>query len=61
MSIRSSNGVNLSAAGMSRSETVEEACRHRSSIMRHRIDAGFFFFSIPIHPDFTDYLVQDEP
>ena len=48
------SGVNRSAAGMSRSGTVDESCRHRRSIVRHRIDAGFSSFSIPIHPDFTD-------
>ena len=52
VSFRSSTGVNRSAAVMSRSGTVDESCRHRRSIVRHRIDAGFSF-SIPMHPDFT--------
>ena len=42
--IRSSTGVNRSAAVMGRSGTVDESCRHRRSILRHRIDAGFPFF-----------------
>ena len=51
MSIRSSTVVNRSAAVISRSGSVDESCRHRRSIMRHRIDAGFSFFSISKHPD----------
>ena len=52
MSIRSSTVVNHSAAVMSRSGSVDESRRHRRSIARHRIDAGFsFFFSIPTYPD----------
>ena len=57
LSIRSSIGVNCSAAGMSRSGTVDESCRHRRSIVRHRIDVGFSSLPsryIPIHPGFTD-------
>ena len=44
MSIRSSIVVNPSAAVMSRSGSVDESRRHRRSIVRHRIDAGFSFF-----------------
>ena len=44
VSICSSIGVNRSAAGMSRSGAVDESCRHRRSIVRHRIDAGFSSF-----------------
>ena len=44
MSIRSSTMVNRSAAVMSRSGSVDES-------RRHRIDAGFSFFSIPVDPD----------
>ena len=51
MSIRSSIEVNRSAAVMSRSGSVDESRRHRRSIARHCIDAGFSFFSIPTHPD----------
>ena len=40
MSIRSSTVVNRSAAVMSRNESVDESCRHRRSIVRHRTDAG---------------------
>ena len=50
MSIRSSTVVNRSAAVMSRSGSVDESCRHRRSIVRHRIDAGIFF-SILTPPD----------
>ena len=56
MSILSSTVVNRSAAVMSRSGSVDESCRHRRSIVRHRIDAGISFFPsrrIPMHPDFT--------
>ena len=56
VSIRSSTVVNRSAAVMSRSGSVDESCRHRRSIVRHRIDAGISFFPsrrIPMHPDFT--------
>ena len=53
MSIRSSTVVNRSAAVMSRSGSVDESCRHRGGIVRHRIDAGISFFSIPTHPDAT--------
>ena len=52
MSIRSSTVVNRSAAVMNRSGPVDESRRHRRSIVRHRIDAGFPFF-IPMHPEFT--------
>ena len=45
MSIRSSTVLNRSAAVMSRSGSVDEWRRHRRSIARHRIDAGFLFFS----------------
>ena len=51
MSIRSSTLVNRSAAVMSRSGSLNESRRHRRSIAKHRIDAGFSFFSIPTHPD----------
>ena len=51
MSIRSSTVVNRSAAVMSRSGSVDESCRHRRSIVRHRIDAEISLFSIPTHPD----------
>ena len=44
MSIRSSTVVNRSAAVMSRSGSVDVSCRHRRSIVRHRIDAGISFF-----------------
>ena len=47
VSIRSSTGVNRSAAVMSRSGTVDESCRHHRSMVRHRIDAGSSFF----HPN----------
>ena len=47
VSIHSSTVVNRSAAVMRRSGSVDESCRHRRSIVRHRIDAGFSFF----HPD----------
>ena len=47
MSIRSPTVVSRSAAVMSRSRSVDESCRHRRSIVRHRFDAGFSFF----HPD----------
>ena len=56
VSIRSSTVVNRSAAVMSRSGSVDESCRHRRSIVRHRIDAGISFFPprrIPMYPDFT--------
>ena len=53
MSIRSSTVVNRSAAVMNRSGTVDESCRHRRSIVRLSIDAGFSFFSIPMDPDYT--------
>ena len=53
MSIRSSTVVNRSAAVINRSGSVDESCRHRRGIVRHRIDAGISFFSIPTHPDFT--------
>ena len=56
MSIRSSTVVNRSAAVMSRSGSVDESCRHRRSIVRHRIDAGISFLPsrrIPMQPDFT--------
>ena len=51
MSIRSSAVVNRSVAVKSRSGSVDESCRHRRSIVRHRIDAGISFFSIPTHSD----------
>ena len=51
MSIGSSIVVNPSAAVMSRSGTVDESRRHRRSIARHRIDAGFSFF----HPDASGF------
>ena len=54
MSIRSCTVVNRSAAVLSRSGSVDESCRHRRSIVRHRIDAGIFF-SIPTHPDATRF------
>ena len=38
VSIHSSTGLTCSAAVMSRSGTVDELCRHRRSIVRHRID-----------------------
>ena len=44
LSIRSSIGVNRSAAAISRSGTVDESCRHHRSIVRHRIDVGFSSF-----------------
>ena len=47
VSIPSSTGMNRSATIMSRIGTVDESCRHRRSIVRHGIDAGFSFF----HPD----------
>ena len=53
---RSSTVVNRSAGVRSRSGFVDESCRHRRSIVRHRIEAGFSFFPsrrIPMHPDFT--------
>ena len=50
VSIRSSTVVNRSAAVMSCSGSVDESRRHRRSIARHRIDAGFW---IPMQPDFT--------
>ena len=46
-SIRSSIRVNRSAAVTSHSGTIDESYRHRWSIVRHCIDAGFSFF----HPD----------
>ena len=49
MSIRCSKVVNRSAAVMSRSESVDESCRNRRSIVRHRIDAKYSFFSIATH------------
>ena len=55
VSIRSSTVVNRSAAVMSRSGSVDESCRHRRSIVRHRIYAGISFFSIPTHPDATRF------
>ena len=48
--------MNRRAAVMSRSGTVDESCRPRRNIVRHHIDAGFSFFSIPMHPDFTVLL-----
>ena len=48
MSIRSSTVVNHSASVIICSGSVDESRRHRSSILRHRIDAGFSFF---FHPD----------
>ena len=51
MSIRSSTVVNRDAAVMSRSGSVDESCRHRRSIVRHRNDAWISFFSIPTFPD----------
>ena len=56
VSIRSSTMVNRSAAVLGRSGSVDESCRHRRSIVRHRFDAGISFFPswrIPIQPDFT--------
>ena len=56
VSIRSSTVVNRSVAVLSRSGSVDESCRHRRSIVRHRIDAGISFFPswrIPMQPDFT--------
>ena len=44
VSIHSSIGVNRVAAGMNRSGAVDESCRHRRSILRHCIDAGFSSF-----------------
>ena len=55
MSIRSSTVVNRSASVLSRSGSVDESCRHRRSIVRHRIDAGISFFSIPTNPDATRF------
>ena len=56
VSIRSSSVVNLSTAVMSRSGAVDESFRHRRSIVRHRIDAGFSFFPSRRIPDFTILL-----
>ena len=56
VSIRSFTVVNRSDAVMRRSGSVDESCRHRRSIVRHRIDAGISFFPsrrILMHPDFT--------
>ena len=55
VSIPSSTVVNRSAAVMSRSGSVDESCRHRRSIVRHRSDAGISFFSIPTRPDATRF------
>ena len=54
VSIRSYIVVNRSAAVMSRSGSVDESCRHRRSIVRHRIDAGFSFF----HSDASRFYHQ---
>ena len=56
MSIRSSSVVNRNAAVTNLSGSVDESRRHRRSIARHRIDAGFSFFSILMQPDFTIWL-----
>ena len=48
--IRHSYGVNRSAAAMNRSGSVDESCRHRRSIVGHRIDAGFSSRCAPILP-----------
>ena len=56
MSIRGSTVVSRSTAVMSHSGSVDESCRHRRSIVRHRVDAGISFFPsrrIPMQPDFT--------
>ena len=52
VSIRRSTVVNRSAAVMSRSGSVDESCRHRRSIVGHRIEAGISFFFHPDAPGF---------
>ena len=63
MSIRSSTVVNRSAAVLSRSGSVDESCRQRRSIVRHRIDAGISFFPsrrIPILPSVSIGMSRGE-